>query len=65
MFTSRRYVRACIETSPLSSRIGKEPSALTSRRSRLIEKGIIFAPEHGLVQFMVPGMGAFITRQQD
>lgn len=68
----RRYLRAMSQdgegptaTADLSGRLGKDHSSLTSQRSRLIEKGIIFAPEHGLVQFTVPGMGAFITRQQD
>lgn len=51
-------------TAELSGRLGKDHSSLTSQRSRLIEEGIIFAPEHGLVQCTVPGMGAFISRQQ-
>lgn len=52
-------------TAELSGRLGKDHSSLSSQRARLIEKGIIFAPEHGLVQFTVPGMGAFISRLQD
>ena len=68
----RRYLRAMSQdgegpsaTADLSSRLCKDHSSLTSQRSRLIEKGIIFAPEHGFVQFTVPGMGSFIYRQQD
>ena len=52
-------------TADLSVRLGKDHSALASQRARLIEKGIIFAPEYGQVQFTVPGMGAFISRQHD
>ncbi|WP_423185135.1 ATP-binding protein [Arthrobacter sp. NyZ413] len=68
----RLYLRAMSQdgegptaTAELSGRLGKDHSSLTSQRARLIEKGIIFAPEHGYVQFTVPGMGAFISRHQD
>lgn len=68
----RNYLRAMSQdgegpsaTADLSGRLGKDHSSLTSQRARLIDKGIIFAPEHGLVQFTVPGMGAFIARQKD
>ena len=50
-------------TADLSGRLGKDHSSLTSQRARLIEKGIISAPEHE--QYTVPGMGAFIARQED
>jgi len=32
-------------------------------RANLIAKGLIFAPEHGVVAFTVPGMADFIQRQ--
>lgn len=60
----RSYLRAMSQdgegpstTADLSERLGKDHSSLTSQRARLIEKGIIFAPEHGHVQFTVPRMG--------
>ncbi len=31
----------------------------------LIAKGLIYAPQHGVVAFTVPGMAAFIIRQID
>jgi hypothetical protein len=34
-------------------------------RSRLIGKGVIYAPEYGTVQFTVPGMAGFIARQTE
>jgi hypothetical protein len=32
-------------------------------RANLISKGLIFAPEHGIVAFTVPGMADFRQRQ--
>ncbi|MCU6480135.1 ATP-binding protein [Arthrobacter sp. A2-55] len=68
----RSYLRAMsldgegpTNTADLGDRLGKNHSSLTSQRGRLIEKGIIFSPEHGQIQFTVPGMGAFIARQTD
>ena len=34
-------------------------------RARLIHKGLIHAPEHGLIAYTVPGMADFINRQLD
>lgn len=34
-------------------------------RARLIYKGLVYAPEHGLVAYTVPGMADFINRQVD
>lgn len=34
-------------------------------RARLIHKGLVYAPEHGLVAYTVPGMADFINRQVD
>lgn len=34
-------------------------------RAKLIHKGLVYAPEHGLVAFTVPGMADFIARQVD
>lgn len=34
-------------------------------RARLIHKGLVYAPEHGLVAYTVPGMAEFISRQVD
>jgi hypothetical protein len=34
-------------------------------RARLIHKGPVYAPEHGLVAYTVPGMADFIKRQVD
>jgi len=46
-------------------RLGKEPAAAGPARANLIHKGLVYAPEHGLIAFTVPGMAAFIARQPD
>ncbi|MEZ0166508.1 ATP-binding protein [Kineococcus sp. LSe6-4] len=49
----------------VASRLGKRSSSLGPVRAKLIEKGLIHAPEHGVVAFTVPGMAAFIARQPE
>ena len=51
-------------TGRLSDRLGKPASSLGPVRARLISKGLIFAPEYGVVRFTVPGMADFIRRQE-
>ncbi len=34
-------------------------------RANLIHKGLVYAPEHGLIAYTVPGMADFIERQTD
>jgi hypothetical protein len=52
-------------TKDISNRLGVKHSAVSSLRSRLIQKGIIFAPEKGKVTFTIPLMYQFIARQID
>jgi len=52
-------------TKDISKRLGAKASASSSLRSRLIQKGIIFAPESGKVAFTIPLMPQFINRQLD
>lgn len=66
----RDYLRAMAEDGdrPSSSgevarRLNKKPSQLGPARASLIAKGLVYAPEHGVVAFTVPGMADFITRQ--
>lgn len=37
--------------------------SVSPTRNGLISKGLIYAPEHGIVAFTVPGMASFIDRQ--
>lgn len=68
--TEHQYLRAMAadgEDTALSrdvaSRLGRKPNSLGPARSSLIAKGLVFAPEHGVVAFTVPGMADFIQRQ--
>ena len=70
--SEKQYLRAMAVTGDTGSssgevarRLGRRQEHLGPARSKLISKGLIFAPEHGVVQFTVPGMAAFVTRQPE
>lgn len=52
-------------SSEVATRLARKPASLGPTRASLIAKGLIYAPEHGIVAFTVPGMAAFIGRQID
>jgi hypothetical protein len=52
-------------SSEVATRLSRKPTSLGPTRASLISKGLIYAPEHGVVAFTVPGMAAFIGRQVD
>jgi hypothetical protein len=52
-------------SSEVATRLSRKPASLGPARAALISKGLIYAPEHGIVAFTVPGMAAFIGRQID
>ena len=47
----------------VAARLGRGVSSFGPARASLISKGLIYAPEHGVVAFTVPGMAGFIQRQ--
>jgi hypothetical protein len=47
----------------VAARLGKNITTLGPTRANLIAKGLIYAPEYGVVAFTVPGMASFIDRQ--
>jgi hypothetical protein len=49
----------------VATRLSRKPASLGPTRAALIGKGLVYAPEHGVVAFTVPGMAAFIGRQVD
>jgi hypothetical protein len=68
----QNYLRAVAEdgdegssSSEVAARLSRKPASLGPSRASLIAKGLIYAPEHGIVAFTVPGMAAFIDRQVD
>jgi hypothetical protein len=70
--TEQLYLRAMARdkdegssSSEVATRLSRKPASLGPTRASLIAKGLIYAPEHGIVAFTVPGMAAFISRQID
>ena len=68
----QRYLRAMAadgdagsSTGTVADRLGKKITSLGPTRAALIAKGLVYAPEHGVVAFTVPGMAAFISRQPE
>ena len=66
----QRYLRAMAadgdagsSSGDVAARLGRSVTSFGPARARLIAKGLIFAPEHGVVAFTVPGMANFIQRQ--
>lgn len=52
-------------TTTVSERMNTTLAGVSSLRQRLIDKGIIYAPEKGKVAFTVPGMSSFIDRERE
>jgi hypothetical protein len=66
----QRYLRAMAadgdagsSSGDVAARLGRSVTSFGPARASLIAKGLIFAPEHGVVAFTVPGMANFIQRQ--
>ena len=64
------YMRAMAEdgdngssSGEIATRLGRTAASFGPTRANLISKGLIYAPEHGIVAFTVPEMAAFILRQ--
>ena len=49
----------------VAARVGKSHRDLSTSRDHLIRRGLIYAPERGLVAFTIPGMAAFIRNNTD
>lgn len=52
-------------TPDVAAALGCEQRSLGPIRAGLIGKGLIYAPEYGVVAFTVPVMADFISRQID
>lgn len=70
--TERQYLAAMADggdepsrTPEVAQRMGRTQSNVGPIRAGLIGKGLIYAPEHGLIAFTVPGMAGFIRRQAE
>jgi len=69
----RDYLRAMAQdgdgpttSGDVARRLGKSSvQQVGPTRAKLIHKGLVYSPEHGLIAYTVPGMGSFIARQID
>jgi hypothetical protein len=68
----RDYMRAmavdangAVQSGEVARRLGKGLKSVAPSRAALIHKGLVYAPQHGLIAFTVPGMADFINRQPD
>lgn len=68
----RRFLRvmapdedAPSQTADVARRLGLRITSLGPTRANLMAKGLVYAPEHGLVAYTVPGMAAFVNRHLD
>lgn len=68
----QRYLRAMAvdgdsgsSSGQVASRLGGATNSFGPSRANLIAKGLIYAPEHGIVAFTVPRMADFIRRQPE
>lgn len=52
------------QSSEVAARMARAPASLGPARASLINKGLIYAPEHGQIAYTVPGMAQFIVRQK-
>jgi len=66
----QNYLRAMAEdgdkgssSGEIAARLGRGPASFGPIRANLIAKGLVYAPEHGVIAFTVPRMAAFIQRQ--
>ncbi|HTH06159.1 MAG TPA: ATP-binding protein [Ilumatobacteraceae bacterium] len=50
-------------TGELAERLDKKASSLGPARANLMAKGLVYAPQHGLIAFTVPGMADFVQRE--
>ncbi len=68
----RDYMRAMADdgdapsqSGEVARRLKKNSQSVGPIRANLIHKGLVYAPEHGVIAFTVPGMAAFISRQPE
>jgi hypothetical protein len=54
--------RGPYKTGDISEKLNKESSTLAPLRGKLINKGLIYGPSHGLTNFTVPQFDDFLRR---
>ncbi|MFV0306195.1 MAG: ATP-binding protein [Desertimonas sp.] len=68
----RRYLHAMaalgdgdVASADVAGRLGHPPSRVSPQRDGLLTKGLIYAPERGLLAFTVPHMAAYLRSRTD
>lgn len=56
---------ADVPTADVATALGRRRGDLSVPRDQLIEKGLVYAPERGLMAFTVPGVAEFVRRQAE
>lgn len=57
-------LRCDVITREVAARLHKKTTALGPTRANLINKGLIYSPDHGVVAYTVPAMAGFVKRQE-
>ncbi|HKI56743.1 MAG TPA: ATP-binding protein [Trueperaceae bacterium] len=67
--SERTYLRAMAEMGPgphrsgeIAAALGRKVTSVAPTRAKLIAKGVVYSPSHGLTAFTVPWFDAFIRR---
>ena len=53
------------QTSVVAERMGLKITSLGPYRAKLMAKGLVYSPEHGVIAYTVPGMAAYVHRHRD
>lgn len=53
------------QTSDVAERMGLKITSLGPYRAKLMAKGLVYSPEHGVIAYTVPGMAAYVHRHRD
>ncbi len=54
-----------VTTAAVAQGVGRPRQELSVPRDQLIKKGLVYAPERGLIAFTVPGMADYVRRQPE
>lgn len=50
-------------SSEVAERLGEPPSKIEPRRAQIIDKGMIYSPQYGDIDFTIPMFDAYLKRR--
>lgn len=53
-----------VSTAAVAQAVGRPRQEFSVPRDRLIKKGLVYAPERGLLAFTVPGMADYVRQPE-